>query len=241
MSKGGKAEPPTFSERRLADEVQLIEAGDAIVYHQPQHGARIAKVLSVASAPFCWQVIFDHEDAVLKLTEENRVGFEAQLQKHQWSFFTTLPEPAIGKKVEVMWPEDGKFYPGNVHGFDLATKEHHIRYDDKTSEYLSLLGNEGRSWRFTGDNAGRQKRGSLLSKEGQAVRKRKRPASAKQLDQEAWMDHCAVCHDGGDLLCCDFCDSVFHLKCVDPPLGCLPEGEWACPNCSLKARKRSKQ
>jgi hypothetical protein len=229
MNKGSSA----VNERRLADEVQLVEAGDAIVYFLPQQGARIAKVVNAAATPFCWQVLFrgEDEDSVLKLTEENRVGFESRLQKHQWSFFTMLPEPGIGRKVQVMWPDDGKFYPGNVHGFDLATKEHHVLYDDKTSEYLPLMGKEGQTWHFIREHAGKQKRGNLLEEKGvkkKTSTKKVPKKGSQEADPEAWMDHCAICHDGGDLLCCDFCDSVFHLRCVDPPLDCLPEGEWAC-------------
>lgn len=42
---------------------------------------------------------------------------------------------------------------------------------------------------------------------------------------------CSNCSDGGDLLCCDACPLSFHLKCLDPPLTSIPEGEWKCPNC----------
>ena len=31
---------------------------------------------------------------------------------------------------------------------------------------------------------------------------------------------------------CDECHGGFHLKCLDPPLDAVPEGEWLCPACS---------
>lgn len=36
-------------------------------------------------------------------------------------------------------------------------------------------------------------------------------------------DWCAVCHDGGDLLCCGNCPRVYHLECHVPPLPNVPK------------------
>lgn len=52
-------------------------------------------------------------------------------------------------------------------------------------------------------------------------------------------DECQVCGDNsdeasekrGDLLECEKCDLGYHLKCLDPPLDAVPEGEWHCPVC----------
>jgi len=46
--------------------------------------------------------------------------------------------------------------------------------------------------------------------------------------------YCWVCHDGGDVLCCDKCPRVFHLTCcnLDKP----PEDEdkeWVCSVCQV--------
>ncbi|KDQ62001.1 hypothetical protein JAAARDRAFT_528999 [Jaapia argillacea MUCL 33604] len=30
---------------------------------------------------------------------------------------------------------------------------------------------------------------------------------------------------------CDKCDSPYHLKCLNPPLDAVPDGEWFCPQC----------
>ncbi|XP_072910173.1 E3 ubiquitin-protein ligase TRIM33 isoform X2 [Hemitrygon akajei] len=44
-------------------------------------------------------------------------------------------------------------------------------------------------------------------------------------------DWCAVCQNGGDLLCCDKCPKVFHLACHVPTLLNFPSGEWICTFC----------
>lgn len=35
-------------------------------------------------------------------------------------------------------------------------------------------------------------------------------------------DWCAVCMDGGELVCCDNCPKVFHIYCHIPSLGSIP-------------------
>jgi len=46
---------------------------------------------------------------------------------------------------------------------------------------------------------------------------------------------CVICNkDTGEddsPLECDKCDAPYHLKCLDPPLDAVPEGEWFCPDC----------
>ncbi|XP_067856003.1 E3 ubiquitin-protein ligase TRIM33-like isoform X2 [Heptranchias perlo] len=44
-------------------------------------------------------------------------------------------------------------------------------------------------------------------------------------------DWCAVCQNGGDLLCCEKCPKVFHLDCHVPTLLSFPSGEWICTFC----------
>ncbi|NWQ78135.1 AIRE regulator, partial [Columbina picui] len=44
-------------------------------------------------------------------------------------------------------------------------------------------------------------------------------------------DECAVCGDGGELICCDGCPRAFHLACLVPPLPRVPSGTWRCSSC----------
>ncbi|KAI7809899.1 putative autoimmune regulator [Triplophysa rosa] len=52
-------------------------------------------------------------------------------------------------------------------------------------------------------------------------------------------DECAVCKDGGELICCDGCPRAFHLTCLMPPLTSIPSGTWRCQLChSNRANER---
>ncbi|XP_075694301.1 tripartite motif-containing protein 66 isoform X2 [Rhinoderma darwinii] len=44
-------------------------------------------------------------------------------------------------------------------------------------------------------------------------------------------DFCAVCLNGGEMLCCDNCPKVYHLSCHVPALLSFPGGEWVCTLC----------
>uniref|UniRef100_A0A8D2DZE3 Autoimmune regulator n=1 Tax=Sciurus vulgaris TaxID=55149 RepID=A0A8D2DZE3_SCIVU len=46
---------------------------------------------------------------------------------------------------------------------------------------------------------------------------------------------CALCRDGGELICCDGCPRAFHLACLSPPLREIPSGTWRC-SCCLQGR-----
>ncbi|XP_065837160.1 E3 ubiquitin-protein ligase TRIM33-like [Oscarella lobularis] len=42
-------------------------------------------------------------------------------------------------------------------------------------------------------------------------------------------DWCAICYDGGNLICCDNCSLAYHFKCAN--LKKEPEGVWLCSVC----------
>ncbi|XP_029308619.1 autoimmune regulator isoform X1 [Cottoperca gobio] len=54
-------------------------------------------------------------------------------------------------------------------------------------------------------------------------------------------DECAVCKDGGELICCDGCPRAFHLTCLDPPLSSIPCGTWRCEWCCGSVKTENAQ
>ena len=47
-------------------------------------------------------------------------------------------------------------------------------------------------------------------------------------------DYCAVCRNGGDLLCCDNCPRVYHVPCHVPMIASFPSDNstWICTMCA---------
>ncbi|XP_030282974.1 uncharacterized protein LOC115587313 isoform X2 [Sparus aurata] len=57
------------------------------------------------------------------------------------------------------------------------------------------------------------------------------PEPGRGIEEMESEDFCAVCLNGGDLLCCDRCPKVYHLACHIPPLTSFPLGDWVCTLC----------
>ncbi|ESN98698.1 hypothetical protein HELRODRAFT_66688 [Helobdella robusta] len=45
-------------------------------------------------------------------------------------------------------------------------------------------------------------------------------------------DYCAICNNGGELLCCDGCPKVFHMQCHVSQLTVAPSDKWYCGLCT---------
>ncbi|XP_028308227.1 E3 ubiquitin-protein ligase TRIM33 isoform X3 [Gouania willdenowi] len=56
-------------------------------------------------------------------------------------------------------------------------------------------------------------------------------AESKGKEDDPNEDWCAVCINGGDLLCCDRCPKVFHMKCHVPTIKIFPKGDFLCTFC----------
>ncbi len=64
------------------------------------------------------------------------------------------------------------------------------------------------------------------------------PKDEKPLFEGEHSDWCYVCDDGGDLVCCDYCEKSFHLNCHIPALSDIPRGNWKCCECAAVEYKR---
>lgn len=79
-----------------------------------------------------------------------------------------------------------------------------------------------------------------VSDEGVSSARRSKRTAANQsainsrMNADEHNEVCEVCESGGDLLCCDTCSLVFHLKCIRPKLYAVPKGEWSCAHCILE-------
>uniref|UniRef100_A0A4W6BWY9 E3 ubiquitin-protein ligase TRIM33 n=1 Tax=Lates calcarifer TaxID=8187 RepID=A0A4W6BWY9_LATCA len=70
--------------------------------------------------------------------------------------------------------------------------------------------------------------GSSAAKESVTSAGTGNPGGKEDDPNEDW---CAVCINGGDLLCCDRCPKVFHMKCHVPTIKIFPKGDFLCTFC----------
>jgi len=75
---------------------------------------------------------------------------------------------------------------------------------------------------------GNSDKGKAASAAGGAAAGATNPGEKEDDPNEDW---CAVCVNGGDLLCCDRCPKVFHMKCHVPTIKIFPRGDFLCTFC----------
>uniref|UniRef100_A0A8C3R4R3 RING-type E3 ubiquitin transferase n=1 Tax=Cyanoderma ruficeps TaxID=181631 RepID=A0A8C3R4R3_9PASS len=79
--------------------------------------------------------------------------------------------------------------------------------------------------------AGQTQSPSVDQKLSNGISSMKRSPVTQEVSPIENEDFCAVCLNGGELLCCDHCPKVFHLSCHVPALLSFPVGEWVCSLC----------
>uniref|UniRef100_I3KIV2 RING-type E3 ubiquitin transferase n=1 Tax=Oreochromis niloticus TaxID=8128 RepID=I3KIV2_ORENI len=87
--------------------------------------------------------------------------------------------------------------------------------------------------RFVQSSVGSSLPDSSTGAQSKRPQPQSQPESEKRAEPEEDPneDWCAVCQNGGELLCCDKCPKVFHLACHIPTLNESPSGEWFCSFC----------
>ena len=75
-----------------------------------------------------------------------------------------------------------------------------------------------------------RKRKSNVKGGGEEKRRRNTKQNSNGLDtlNDAF---CWICHKEGDVICCETCPRVFHLKCIGMETN--PSEDWVCPECVL--------
>ena len=91
-------------------------------------------------------------------------------------------------------------------GLPLSSEKRSVDEDEESNEDASAMEIE---------QSGKKRSSSRVS------------AAAKDSKSKYSDDHneiCEVCEKGGDLLCCDTCTLVFHLKCIRPRISAVQKG-----------------
>ncbi|KAM3604963.1 uncharacterized protein V6R79_018800 [Siganus canaliculatus] len=158
------------------------------------------------------------------------------------------PEPQLtsGNSVQVVSSSAQK--PGALtsssSSFSALTKQPVSHEPREKSPMRQLLSSDDNSWReflkVDGEfySCGQSEDISEASKAAKSVLSHQGAISTDMAHYND--DECAVCKDGGELICCDGCPQAFHLSCLDPPLISIPSGHWKCDWCRGNRVKREK-
>lgn len=69
-------------------------------------------------------------------------------------------------------------------------------------------------------------------------------SSQEEAEEVALCNICGEANPEEELLICDnfckSCASTIHIKCLDPPLQKVPEGDWFCPACLPREKRKAK-
>ena len=65
----------------------------------------------------------------------------------------------------------------------------------------------------------------------ESLEKRSRTSKKEDNGNVENRDHCNICKEGGELVCCDNCPRSFHLMCLKLKKNELPTSQWYCATC----------
>ncbi|KAI5702993.1 hypothetical protein M8J75_006500 [Diaphorina citri] len=85
----------------------------------------------------------------------------------------------------------------------------------------------------SGGREGKRGGGGVVAADSSTSIQRTSSTSSKE-EGDPNEDWCAVCMDGGELMCCDKCPKVFHIGCHIPSLTAIPNEneQWQCSLCT---------
>ncbi|XP_071491269.1 transcription intermediary factor 1-alpha-like [Diadema antillarum] len=122
---------------------------------------------------------------------------------------------------------DPKCQAANESDPDLVSSDASLSGRKRPAEEAATTSGSSSSGGSTGGSSGSSDPQSLGFRHGYKLRN---PTQCSRSDDPN-DDWCAVCNNGGELICCDNCPRVFHLDCHIPVLKELPGGAWSCTLC----------
>ncbi|KAJ0247368.1 Enhancer of polycomb-like transcription factor protein [Hirschfeldia incana] len=110
----------------------------------------------------------DNDDRSLRPRRKREWKGKVRKRRHFYevSFSDVEAHWLLNKKIKVLWPLDERWYDGFVDGYDGDKNLHHVKYDDRDEEWISLQGERFKILLFATEVPGKnpRKRSSSGSK-----------------------------------------------------------------------------
>jgi len=155
----------------------------------------------------------------------------------------------VGSTVEAKFKRSARFFRGVVKAVrgrssEPATLTYSISFVDGDRDDAVLRAHvrglpldDAREPTRVAKPGAQQQRQKQQQQQSPPQQQQEQQQQQQQQQQDQHNDACEVCDQVGDLLCCDTCTLVYHVRCLDPPLKKVPDF-WPCPECvQLKARQ----
>ncbi|CAN8327033.1 unnamed protein product [Cochlearia groenlandica] len=99
----------------------------------------------------------DTDDRMLRPRRKHDGKGKVRKRRHYYEVLFTDVEPhwLLNKKIKVFWPLDERWYHGFVTGYDGDKNLHHVKYDDREEEWITLNGERFKVLLFPSDVPGK--------------------------------------------------------------------------------------